>query len=198
MPETITSTDITTFVAKTTMKSSEHNTHMDVLRGTRVPISSATSGSEDQVSDLGNTSHRWLRVYGSSIEPVDSTSGTLTLTNKMANIFCDLTTTVTHTLPTAVGITGKTYTFKKIINNTVAWTIDGDGTETIDATTSVAITGFNESKKLVSDGANWQTAGIVSGNLNHLVYLSAPDGHGSTDTKIRSYGTVLLIIFLNV
>jgi len=188
MPETITSNDITTFVAKTTMKSSEHNTHMDILRGTRIPFSSSTSTSDDQVSDIGNTSHRWLRVYGSSIEPVDSTSGTLTLTNKMSNILCDLTTTVTHTLPTAVGITGKTYVFKKIIDNTVVWTVDGNGAETIDGTLTLSIIGFNETKKLISDGANWQVASTYFHGI-HRIIAHTGNGHGSTNTKIRRMTT---------
>ena len=62
----------------------------------------------------------------------------------------------TATLPTAVGITGRTYVVKKLGTGVNAVTITPDGSETIDGAASLAITLQNDTNIVVSDGANWQ------------------------------------------
>jgi hypothetical protein len=68
-------------------------------------------------------------------------------------------TTLTATLPTAVGITGKTYTIKEIAasSGTVATT----SSQTIDASTTYALSAQYKYVTVVSDGANWK---IIANN----------------------------------
>ena len=63
----------------------------------------------------------------------------------------------TVTLPTAVGITGRTYTIKSISTGTV--TIDGAGSETIDGATTVGLSSQYQFRTIVSDGSNWSVIG---------------------------------------
>lgn len=63
----------------------------------------------------------------------------------------------TLTLPTAVGNTGQEFTIKKTDSDfTEALTIDGDGSETIDGSTSTTLNTQGETLKIVSDGTNWE------------------------------------------
>ena len=62
------------------------------------------------------------------------------------------TAALTVTLPTAVGIKGKTYTVKNTSLGTV--TVQGTGGQTIDTAASVALAP-NVTLRLISDGANW-------------------------------------------
>jgi len=62
--------------------------------------------------------------------------------------------TVTITLPTASGITGRVYTIK-CIDDTNTVTIDGDGSETIDGDTTVTLS-KDDALKIISDGSNWR------------------------------------------
>lgn len=61
----------------------------------------------------------------------------------------------TTILPTAVGKTGYKIIVKKIGSGVNPWTIDANGTETIDGSLIVTITVENTSLTLQSDGANW-------------------------------------------
>jgi len=62
--------------------------------------------------------------------------------------------TVTITLPTASGITGRVYNIK-CIDATYTATVDGDGSETIDGSTTKVLS-LNDNLKVVSDGTNWR------------------------------------------
>lgn len=71
-------------------------------------------------------------------------------------ILCDATSgTVTGTLPTAIGIAGRIYYFKKIdagANNCIAATTGG---QTIDGASTNSTNTQYSSKTMVSNGANW-------------------------------------------
>lgn len=62
----------------------------------------------------------------------------------------------TLTLPTAVGNSGKVFYLKKTDSSFNAVTIDGNGTETIDGSTTKTIATQHEQWTIVSDGSNWQ------------------------------------------
>lgn len=62
---------------------------------------------------------------------------------------------VNISLPTAVGISGKRFTFKKVDDSANAVTVDGDGAETIDGVPQRSIEEEFETFTVVSDGANW-------------------------------------------
>jgi hypothetical protein len=65
----------------------------------------------------------------------------------------------TVTLPTAVGIAGKKMTIKKIDSSGNAVTIDGNGSQTIDGATTIALSAQWAHRTIVSDGTNWLTIG---------------------------------------
>ena len=60
---------------------------------------------------------------------------------------------ITVTLPTAVGNTGKQYTVKNVDATSV--TLDPNGTQTIDGATTLALGTQYDTANIVSDGANW-------------------------------------------
>lgn len=62
---------------------------------------------------------------------------------------------ITITLPTAVGITGRTYNIKKMDATAYTVIIDGAGTETIDGDTAKAIATQYDSLQIQSTGAGW-------------------------------------------
>jgi len=87
-----------------------------------------------------------------------TTDSTATLTD--ATILMDGTSnTVTVSLPSAVGIKGKLYTFKSI-NSTFQTAFTPDGTETTDGVSGNKILTSPQSITIQSDGANWVVIGI--------------------------------------
>lgn len=78
-------------------------------------------------------------------------TGAYTATAQDDVILCNGTFTVT--LPTAVGIVGKVYHIKN--NGVGTVTVDGDSSETIDGTTTKALSSQYDSISVVSDGSGW-------------------------------------------
>ncbi len=79
---------------------------------------------------------------------------TLTATDSV--ILADATTAAFQvTLPTAVGITGRQYTIKKIDSTANIVTVDGNGSQTIDGATTKILASQWAFIVVVSDGANW-------------------------------------------
>lgn len=88
------------------------------------------------------------------IETVTASSDTLDETNHV--VLCDCTSnTITINLPTASGISGRIYHIKKIDSSANAVTIDGNGGETVDGTTTKVLSSQYDSVMIVSDGSNW-------------------------------------------
>lgn len=67
------------------------------------------------------------------------------------------TTNIIVTLPTAVGVRGRTYNIKKTTNNANTITFNTTSGQTIDGSASgvLSIGAFNDSRTFYSDGANW-------------------------------------------
>lgn len=85
---------------------------------------------------------------------------TYTVTAADGTIICDGTGGVfTVTLPTAVGCEGRIYRFKSIHANDI--TIDGAGSETIDASTTYVLETIYDYVTIQSNGANWI---VLNGN----------------------------------
>lgn len=86
---------------------------------------------------------------------VTAATSNQTATNGIVVVLCDCTANpITVNLPTAVGNTAM-YVIKKIDASANAATIDGNASETIDGSTTAAISIRYESRTLVSDGSNW-------------------------------------------
>jgi hypothetical protein len=67
------------------------------------------------------------------------------------------------TLPTAVGITGKTYTVKKIDSSANAVTVATTSSQTIDGTTTKPLARQYDAIAVQSDGSNWMIINQVFG-----------------------------------
>ncbi len=116
-------------------------------------------------------------------------STTLTLDQEV--VLCNNSSNITVTLPTASGISGKTYTLKKIGNNTATVTIDAAGSETIDGATTLLLYLRYDSIAIASDGSNWLI--VADGLQPHGVGISRATAQSITShtaTKVL-YGTVV-------
>lgn len=89
-------------------------------------------------------------VSGIGSLTVSSKTSAYTITSDDDVILCDGTFTVT--LPTAVGISGTSFYVKNIGTGSI--TLDGDGSETIDGSTTILIPSL-ASRHVVSDGTQW-------------------------------------------
>lgn len=97
-------------------------------------------------------------LLGPSVHPtpVTTKTSTYTATANDSIILCNATlAAITINLPTAVGITGKTYDIKKVDSSANAVTMDGAGTETIDGTLTQACYEQYDSYTLISNGTDW-------------------------------------------
>lgn len=152
---TITSTELTSFVALTTIKSAEVNSNFSIWRGHNLPVTPNTStAATTQTYDLGASDHRWRYMYGIRAPLVVSTTGSITITSAHDTVLMNCTAqTNTATLPTAVGYVGE-LTIKNIGTGGFSAFLDGNGTEKIDNTITVNLVDY-ESTTLVSDNANW-------------------------------------------
>lgn len=87
---------------------------------------------------------------------VSSITTSQTITTNDQIVFCDATAgAITVTLPTAVGNEGQIFEIKKTDASANEVILDGDGSETIEDTTTVTITVQYEAIKIASDGAEW-------------------------------------------
>ena len=77
---TITSTDLTTFVSGTQIKSSEMNSNFDTFRGHLLPVSANTSAAADATYDLGSTEYAWANGYIDNLVTATITTSTLVAT----------------------------------------------------------------------------------------------------------------------
>lgn len=132
------------FIAKN-LTSATNNTHF--LFG------QATIPTGDYGIYQGNTVRN--RFQGNVEMPYDAISTTATLNTSQQYIKLTGTGTYTVTLPTAVGISGRTYWFVKV-SSTGTVTIDGNGAETINGAANFTMTGTAyQIRAVCSDGANW-------------------------------------------
>lgn len=98
----------------------------------------------------------WVAISATGSKNVTTETSAYTATASDDVILCDDTSaSFTVTLPTAVGIIGKEYTFIKINSSSNEVTIDGDGSETINGNTTTTINTQYEKLTIISDGTNW-------------------------------------------
>ena len=121
--------------------------------GNSDPVLVETNAVDANITEIGNT---WNAKASTVLDVVTKTADyTATIIND-AVILCDATSgVVTITLPTSVGNAGKTFSVKKIDasgNNVV---LDGNGSQTIDGSTTKTISTQYGEVRVVSDGSNW-------------------------------------------
>lgn len=97
-----------------------------------------------------------LHVNGAIATAVATKTGAYTLTVSDSVILADASGgAFTVTLPTAVGITGRRYTIKRISSAANNVTVGTTSSQTIDGVTTKVLSTQYEKVTVVSDGANW-------------------------------------------
>lgn len=119
-----------------------------VLLGTSTPPSGYWNIYQADANVLPN---RWNAAHQYGYKSISSAT---TMDGTYDRIELIGTSTYTITLPTAVGIAGREYTFVKSgASGTI--TIDGDGSETINGTTTKTLTTQYDVLTVISNGSNW-------------------------------------------
>jgi hypothetical protein len=114
----------------------------------------------------GDFSSKQLNINGTlstagTIQAFSAKTSAYTILTSDEIITGDATSGIfTITLPTAVGVTGQTYTIKRINSGSNAVTVGTTSSQTIDGSTTYALSTQYKYVKVVSDGANW----IIVGN----------------------------------
>ena len=100
----------------------------------------------------------WAVSTGTSTKTIQSKTAAYTmLTSDDVGLGNTTTTAFSFTLPTAVGNEGKEFDFKHTGTDYSKFlTLDGDGTETIDGSTTYVLRIPKSGVKIISDNANWQ------------------------------------------
>ena len=105
-----------------------------------------------------NSQNARLHVEGSFATVVTTvTTDNLTLDETHQVVLVNSVDSRTITLPSAVGISGRKYTIKKIGNGNV--NISTQLSQTIDGAGSFIVFGANSFLSIVSDGSNWWVVG---------------------------------------
>lgn len=114
----------------------------------------------DAVVDQGDITHRWRTLFlsGGITYGVVSKSANYTATANDHTILCDTSGAgFTLTLPAAASHPGRVYIIRKISADANTLTIDPNGTETIDgSSTSLSVIVQWTTTRIQSDGTNWQ------------------------------------------
>lgn len=105
---------------------------------------------------IGTTAHTRLHVAGPIATALATKTAAYTITATDSTILADATGgAFTVTLPTAVGITGRLYTVKKIDSSGNVVTVGTTSSQTIDPATTYALSTQWAAVRVVSNGANW-------------------------------------------
>jgi len=92
-----------------------------------------------------------LDLHGSLSLPITTITANYTVGANDYTILCNNSGSITLTLPTAIGITGRVYVIKKLTNKQI--TIDGNGSETIDGAATIVTSTQWSSYMIQSNGA---------------------------------------------
>ena len=158
---TITSTDFWTAGTRETITSSKWNAHMGIWRGHLLPVDGSTSAAANGSYDIGSSDHKWRNIYASGqifAKPgyaFSTITAALSITAQHV-VLCDASTAAyTVTLPAANVSTGTSFIFTKIDSGFNIVTIDANGSEQINDTTTTNVATYGEMLELICDGAKW-------------------------------------------
>ncbi len=130
------------------------------------------------------TPNSTLQVEGSFAAKFSAKTANYTLTSSDSVITIDASGGArTITLPTAVGVTGRQYTIKKIDTSSNAVTLATSNAETIDGSSTIKLYGQYQYRTLISDGTNWSIIGRSPVGKASTRWDTLA-GFGSTNTKI--------------
>jgi hypothetical protein len=113
-------------------------------------------GSTDRAGFQTSSPASGLDAGGSFGFGIKEVSSSTTAGEGDCTILCDATSgAITVTLPAAAGVPRRIYNVKKIDGGGNAITIDGNGAETIDGSTTVVFSAPNQTVSIQSDGTEW-------------------------------------------
>ncbi|HLP82630.1 MAG TPA: hypothetical protein VK141_11690, partial [Nitrosomonas sp.] len=131
---------------------------------------------------VGTTSpNSTLQVGGSFSTAIGIKAANYTLTSSDNVILASAASgAVTMTLPTAVGVTGRTYTIKKTDSSANAVTIATTSSQTIDGVSTTNLVSQYQYATLISDGSNWNIVGastpiLGAGTANAFSFTNLTD-----------------------
>ncbi|GAA0561229.1 hypothetical protein [Chitinophaga japonensis] len=96
-----------------------------------------------------------MSAASSGTMSITSVSSSTTLDDSQYTILANNTSAITVTLPAAASNTGRIYFIKKVSSNSSSVTVATSGADTIDGTSSYAISTYNKSIQVQSDGNAW-------------------------------------------
>lgn len=155
--------------------------------GLKLPDADGASGDVLQTDASGQLSF----VGGASLTASKTANYTATTADKI--IPCDTNTSgaFTVTLYAATGNAGRTIKIIKTTSDTNVLTIDGNGSETINGSTTYKIADQYEFVELVCDGSNWLVVAKDIGKGSSIRHDSGDvtNPHGTTANKIRLFSS---------
>lgn len=156
-------------------------------------------GTNNQVLAANSATATGLewQTFSAALLAVTSKTANYTATTADNVILCDSTSAAfTITLYTAAGNTGRKLIIKKTDSSVNAVTIDGDGSETIDGSTTTTLNTQNETLVIFSDGTNWQIEErrIPSAWATDTGFSTAGPTTSSTSFKSRRVGDSLEVL----
>lgn len=195
LTDTITSTDFWVAGTRNTITSAKWNAHMNLFRGSLIPIDGSVSAASDNNYNLGSASYRWKNVH--MMKPffygvTSSSSSTYSCTSSDYFVQLDPSGgTITATLPPIAGCTGSSLIFNHAgTANTLL--LDGSGSEQIEDTTTAAVY-RNQTLELYNNGSKWKRIACYS---HVITAASKPTGvdwahiTGSTATIDSQSGAI--------
>lgn len=137
-----------------TVLGGDGNTIYPSLQNVTLINSSDITVTESDVLYINNQKYT-TALIGNATTIVNGDSP-YTLATSTRTLFCDATEgAITVNLPTAVGGNGKIFEIIKTDSSVNAITINADGSETINGSTSTGLASQYDKVKLVSNGSNW-------------------------------------------
>ncbi len=134
-----------------------------------------------------------LEVNGSLGLRTTVVAGDTALNNTHNVVLCSNGANITVTLPAAAGRAGRTYTLKKISNNTARVTISAPAT-TIDGAATLVLFQWKDSVTLLCDGAGWQVISDdrlpLTAKMSRRAAQSIPNSPGPTTWTVIDFDTV--------
>lgn len=138
----------------------------------------SSDGSNGQVLATNGASTLSFQSAVTTTYAVTLTSGAITVTNSMDYI--ELSgSAATIAIYTASGNTGKVVRFKHAGTNLVPYTLDPNGSETIDGQTTYQLWTNGEALAIISNGSNWATLSH-SARTSNVSYTPSIGGLGTT------------------
>lgn len=157
------------------------------LRAIYFASSSATKTAKLQGPASSSDVIITLPAWTSTLRPVATTTAQTTTYAILSNDEFVSTTTGsgwTATLPTAVGVAGKTYTVNKTSSDVNALTVATTSAQTIDGAATTTLNTQYESIIVISDGANWH---IIDRKIPSTWTAFTPTGGWSSNVTYTGF-----------